>query len=134
MQQFVDSTVTAADNLLPRIQIAIKGIGKLIEQLLPVIMDKVPQIIADTLPGLISAGISMVSALAQGIMDYAPQLISYAAELLVQFDTRTVHGITSDNRVCRRTGADACHFFYRGGTTADGSGKSADRIPWNGYI
>lgn len=85
MQQFVDSTVTAADNLLPRIQIAIEGIGKLIEQLLPVIMDKVPQIIADTLPGLISAGISMVSALAQGIMDYAPQLISYAAELLVQF-------------------------------------------------
>lgn len=85
MQQFVDSTVTATDNLLPRIQIAIEGIGKLIEQLLPVIMDKVPQIIADTLPGLISAGISMVSALAQGIMDYAPQLISYAAELLVQF-------------------------------------------------
>lgn len=84
MQQFVDSTVTAADNLLPRIQIAIEGIGKLIEQLLPVIMDKVPQIIADTAPKLINAGIDMVSALGKGIVDNAPKIISYATQLVVK--------------------------------------------------
>lgn len=84
IQNFVDSAVTASENLLPRIEIAISGLGDLIEKLLPVIMERVPQIISDTLPKLVEAGIGMVSALGQGIMQYAPQLISYATSLIVQ--------------------------------------------------
>ena len=40
----------AANNLIPRIETTINGIGTLIETLLPVIMDRVPTIINDVLP------------------------------------------------------------------------------------
>lgn len=85
VQSFVETATTAAENLLPRIEIAIGGIGDLIDELLPVVMDKVPQIIEDVLPDLVDAGVKMTGAIAQGVVDNAPQLISYATELMVQF-------------------------------------------------
>lgn len=91
VQNFVDTASTAFENMLPRIEIAITGLGQLIEKLLPVIVQKVPEIIMQTLPGLINAGIQMVSALGQGLMQYLPELISYATQLVVQL----VQGLVS---------------------------------------
>lgn len=91
VQNFVDTASTAVENMLPRIEIALTGLGQLIEKLLPVIVQKVPEIIMQTLPGLINAGIQMVSALGQGLMQYLPELISYATQLVVQL----VQGLVS---------------------------------------
>lgn len=85
VQSFVETAATAAENLLPRIEIAIGGIGDLIDELLPVVMDKVPQIIEDVLPDLVDAGVKMTESIVQGVVNNAPQLISYATELIVQF-------------------------------------------------
>lgn len=85
VQSFVETATTAAENLLPRIEIAIGGIGDLIDELLPVVMDKVPQIIEDVLPDLVDAGVKMTESIVQGVVNNAPQLISYATELIVQF-------------------------------------------------
>lgn len=85
VQSFVETAATAAENLLPRIEIAIGGIGDLIDELLPVVMDKVPQIIEDVLPDLVDAGVKMTESIVQGGVNNAPQLISYATELIVQF-------------------------------------------------
>lgn len=85
VQSFVETATTAAENLLPRIEIAIGGIGELIDELLPVVMDKVPQIIEDVLPDLVDAGVKMTESIVQGVVNNAPQLISYATELIVQF-------------------------------------------------
>lgn len=91
VQNFVDTASTAFENMLPRTEIALTGLGQLIEKLLPVIVQKVPEIIMQTLPGLINAGIQMVSALGQGLMQYLPELISYATQLVVQL----VQGLVS---------------------------------------
>lgn len=91
VQNFVDTASIAFENMLPRIEIALTGLGQLIEKLLPVIVQKVPEIIMQTLPGLINAGIQMVSALGQGLMQYLPELISYATQLVVQL----VQGLVS---------------------------------------
>lgn len=91
VQNFVDTASTAVENMLPRIEIALTGLGQLIEKLLPVIVQKVSEIIMQTLPGLINAGIQMVSALGQGLMQYLPELISYATQLVVQL----VQGLVS---------------------------------------
>lgn len=91
VQNFVDTASTALENMLPRIEIALTGLGQLIEKLLPVIVQKVPEIIMQTLPGLINAGLQMVSALGQGLMQYLPELISYATQLVVQL----VQGLVS---------------------------------------
>ena len=91
VQNFVDTASIAFENMFPRIEIALTGLGQLIEKLLPVIVQKVPEIIKQTLPGLIDAGIQMVSALGQGLMQYLPELISYATQLVVQL----VQGLVS---------------------------------------
>lgn len=91
VQNFVDTASAAVENMLPRIEIALTGLGQLIEKLLPVIVQKVPEIIMQTLPGLINAGIQMASALGQGLMQYLPELISYATQLVVQL----VQGLVS---------------------------------------
>ena len=85
VQSFVETATTAAENILPRIEIAIGGIGDLIDELLPVVMDKVPQIIGDVLPDLVDAGVKMTESIVQGVVNNTPQLISYATELIVQF-------------------------------------------------
>ena len=82
INNLVDSVGTFGDNILPRIEVAIQGIGKLIEQLLPPIVEKIPGIITDVLPNLISAGINAVKSLIEGIVQALPQLTTSAIEII----------------------------------------------------
>lgn len=82
IDNFVDSAASLGQNLLPRIEIAIKGVGELITKLLPPIMNEIPAIISDILPGLLSAGASMVSTIGSGIMESLPTLIEYAMQMV----------------------------------------------------
>ena len=51
------------NNLLPRIEIALTGVGDLIDRLFPVIVDKIPAIIEDTLPKLAESAVKIVESL-----------------------------------------------------------------------
>ena len=72
INNFVESTATAAENLLPRIEQTLLGIGTLIEKLAPVIGEAVPRVVATVLPTLLSAGISLIEALVSGLITAAP--------------------------------------------------------------
>lgn len=80
-----DSVLTFADNLLPRVEETLNGIGTLIEQVVPPIVEKIPQLIVNVLPGLVTAGASIVSALAQAITSALPELLQVGVDLLLQF-------------------------------------------------
>lgn len=67
IKNFVDSLVGAADNLLPTINEAIKGVGTLIKEMLPEILTYIPQFMTDSLPELISAATSTVTAIIDAI-------------------------------------------------------------------
>lgn len=67
VDEFVDSVAVAAENILPRVEVAINGVGSLIESLFPVIMDRIPEIIDGVLPNLIQSGINIISYLMEGI-------------------------------------------------------------------
>ena len=82
VNNLVESAAVAAENLLPRIEATLNGMGKLIEALLPVIMDRVPAIINDVLPSLIQSGIGMITALVEGIHQNLPQIFSCAREIV----------------------------------------------------
>lgn len=82
VSDFVESAVTAGENLLPRIEIVLQGAGQLIEQLLPVIMERVPAIVTDFLPRLLESGGNIVSSLVSGAISYAPQMAELAIQLL----------------------------------------------------
>lgn len=79
INNFVESTATAAQNLLPRIEQTLRGIGQLIEKLAPVISEALPVLIESVLPSLITAGISLITAIVKGCVTALPAL--YAALL-----------------------------------------------------
>lgn len=81
VNNFVDSVATAAENILPRVEVAITGIGTLIEKLFPVIMQELPTVLNDILPELVSSGIGMVNSLSEGIKQNLPLIISTVIEV-----------------------------------------------------
>jgi len=82
----IDNLVTSVgalgDNLIPRIEIAIGGVAQLIEKLLPPIMDKVPALIMSILPGLVTAGMQVVSSLGTGLLQALPTLLTLAIQII----------------------------------------------------
>lgn len=86
-ENFVESAVTAADNLLPRIETSISGIGTLIEELLPEIAGRVPAIMGEVLPDLVQSGIDLVDSLVVGMEENLPQIASIGMEVLPNLAT-----------------------------------------------
>lgn len=82
IDNFVSSTGTALDNILPRVEIAIGGVSDLIENLFPVIMDRIPQIIAENLPKIASAGVAIIESLVTGIGNNLPLIVSSTIKIV----------------------------------------------------
>lgn len=77
----VDSAGALGENLLPRIEIALNGIGELINQLLPPIAEKVPEIIMSLLPKMVEAGTNVITSLITGIQTNLPVIATGAVEI-----------------------------------------------------
>ena len=82
IDDFLESIVAVGENLLPRIETVLGGIGSLIEQLLPVSIARVPEILNNILPDLIQAGVNMISAILTGLQQNLPLILSGGAEIL----------------------------------------------------
>lgn len=74
ISNFVESTATAAGNLLPRISQTLAGIGEVITGLAPVIAEALPMLVETVLPSLLAAGVSLVTSLVQGVVSALPAL------------------------------------------------------------
>ncbi len=82
LDAFVESAVTAGDNLIPRIETTIQGIAKFISSASEKIVPAVVQTISDNLPLILTAGIDLVFALADGILDNMDAIINCAFEII----------------------------------------------------
>ena len=80
INNFVESTATAAQNLLPRIEQTLIGIAQLITALAPVIAEALPVLIEAVLPSLLSAGVSLVVAIVNGVITALPGLYTALLE------------------------------------------------------
>lgn len=97
VDDFVDSVGAMFDNLLPRILIAIEGIGKLIPKLGEIILEHLPEImeagqniinglmeaIIQALPTLIETGTQMLQTLLDGIIQYLPQIMPIVIQVIL---------------------------------------------------
>lgn len=81
--KFVESVETFADNMLPRIEIALGGVVKLIEGLAPKIIDRLPSLVETVLPPLINAAFSLLDAVIEVLPSLAMTLIDVLANSLV---------------------------------------------------
>ncbi len=73
---FVSSTETAFENIMPRIEQVLEGIGQLVENLVPIIVDKLPGIASKILPSLIQSGTKLISGLAGSLIKSAPGIVT----------------------------------------------------------
>ena len=75
VNDFVDSVSAMLDNLIPRILIAIEGLGELMPKLIEVLMNHLPEII--------QTGQNILNALLQGIVENIPQMTSTVTQVIL---------------------------------------------------
>lgn len=79
VQNLVNSLGSLGENLLPRIKTAIEGIGKLIRELLPEILDEIPEMIASLFPESMQEDIKKIF---QGIIEAIKTTVDVAMQWL----------------------------------------------------
>ena len=83
IDDFVEVAGATVGNLLPRIEVALTGAGKLIEELFPIIMDRIPSIITNTLPSILASAGNIVMTIIDGIIANAPLILETAIDIVI---------------------------------------------------
>ena len=95
INNFVESAGIAAQNLIPRIEQTLAGIGQLIEKMAPIIADALPKVVEALLPTIITAGITLITALANALVTALPAVKDALIEGLAIILT-DVFGVSED--------------------------------------
>jgi phage-related protein len=84
VDNFIESVLTVADNLLPRIQTTIEGMGELasslLEELVPQLIEMIPPLLESGLPILLNSVQSVISS----ILSVLPQVLPIISGLIPQ--------------------------------------------------
>ena len=72
------------NQIIPRIETTMSGIGDFIETAAPLISEKLPNLISAIVPSALKAGVQLLSALGKGIVSSLPTLINTAVDVVVQ--------------------------------------------------
>ena len=95
----VDSVFGGADgggllnNIIPRIQTVMEGIGEFVSKATPYIADKLPALIESVVPTLLSSAVVLVEGLAQGIINALPVLIPIAIDVVMQLASAIIDNL-----------------------------------------
>lgn len=78
----VSSAETAFGNLMPVIERSVEGIGRLVTDAAPMLLDRLPGIIAEIAPKLISAAVGLMNSIAVSIAKTIPQLTKIVPDMI----------------------------------------------------
>lgn len=95
VSNMVTSAGLAAQQLLPAISRALSGIGEVITGLSPVIAEALPMLVETVLPDLLTAGVSLITSLVQGVVAALPALYTALLEA-VQLILVEVFGVSEE--------------------------------------
>lgn len=95
IDNFIDSLLTYAQNIMPVVKQAISGITTLIVQLVEQLLPDILQIITDELPNFLNAGTQLLVTLIQGIVTALPELITAVLDAITLIIT-TITGALPD--------------------------------------
>lgn len=71
----VESVSVMADNIAPRVEVALGGIGELVTQLVPMVVQRIPELLEGVVPDLLQSGVNMITAVMSGMQSSLPQII-----------------------------------------------------------
>lgn len=85
VKAFVDSVSTVADNLLPRIRIALDGVVQLVNQLAPQIVSAIPALVSALLPAVVGAATSLIAAVAATLPGLVTAIVNCIPDIVAAF-------------------------------------------------
>ena len=85
VKTFVDSVSTVADNLLPRIRIALDGVVQLVNQLAPQIVSAIPMLVSALLPAVVGAATSLIAAVAATLPGLVTAIVNCIPDIVAAF-------------------------------------------------
>lgn len=86
----VDSAVTAGENIIPRVEQILSGIGAAVTRLAPIIAENVPDLVKNVLPSLLDAGVQLIDGLLQGLISALPTLGESAVSIVETLATTII--------------------------------------------
>lgn len=101
VSNFVDSAVTAGNNIIPRIETSIKGIANLVSSASQSIIPLAVDTIVNALPDVVSAGASLIGSLANAITGSLPTLLASAGGIVIEL----IDGITAKSDAIFESGS-----------------------------
>lgn len=83
---FGDGHTTGLINqIIPRVQTVMEGIGDFVGQAAPFITGKIPELVSGVVPSIMNAAGELIKALGEGILDSLPQIEQSAISVVKQF-------------------------------------------------
>lgn len=82
VKEFADSALISYDILLQTVERALVGIGEMIDQMIPPLMDRLPEFVNEVLPKLVDAGAKMITSILTGISTNLPVIMKGAMSIL----------------------------------------------------
>ncbi len=82
INDFIDSVITASDNIVPRVEKALEGFVKLIDRLAPIMEERLPGFIRRIVPPLAKAAAKLLTAFAKAIIQNIPIILEAAKEIV----------------------------------------------------
>jgi phage-related protein len=94
VNNFVDSAVTAGENILPRISEALNGVGLLITDFLPILITKLAPLISnffesiisginENLPDIITSAMNLIKNLASSLIKMLPTILKVGIQIVI---------------------------------------------------
>lgn len=81
------------NNIIPRIQTTLEGIGDFIATASPLIVEKLPPLIEGIVPSILEAGITLISALGDGLMQALPTLVPIAFDAIMEISNALIDNL-----------------------------------------
>lgn len=92
ISNFVNSVGIAGQNVLPRVEQVLVGIGDLITKLAPIAVEAVSDLITDVLPSALQAGASLLVSIGEGITANFDYLLQTALDLVLYLTDSLISG------------------------------------------
>lgn len=82
VDNFVSSVKVVGQNVIPRVQQILSGIGELVTAIAPMIAQELPTLISTVLPAMVSAGAQLLAGLATGLITALPDLVAAVPQIV----------------------------------------------------
>ena len=82
VNNFVETAVTSIDNMIPAIEAALDGMGEVVERLAPVISDKLPLLIDEIMPAIVTAVSTLFNIAVSEIGKHSDEIIATVTGML----------------------------------------------------